>query len=229
MRYAIYFTPPAEAPLTRAASNWLGRDAFTDATIAQTAVDGISPQRLLELTADPRRYGFHATLKAPFELASGQTEADLLAAFSAFCAKQSAFEIPNAVIGQLGKFFALVPEETYQPLQDFASAVVQVFEPFRAPLSPEDMARRKPEKLSQAERNNLERWGYPYVFDAFRFHMTLSGQVPEAEAPAIGAALDRHFAGLVPMPLAVNGLGLFREETRGTAFTVQTWLPLAGA
>ena len=33
MRYAIYFTPPADDPLTRRASHWLGRDAMTGETL----------------------------------------------------------------------------------------------------------------------------------------------------------------------------------------------------
>ncbi|MGQ3281168.1 MAG: DUF1045 domain-containing protein, partial [Shinella sp.] len=72
MRYALYFTPSASDPLTLSAQRWLGRNAFTGATLAQLSVQGFDAATLAGLTADPRRYGFHATLKAPFSLAEGR-------------------------------------------------------------------------------------------------------------------------------------------------------------
>ncbi len=101
MRYAIYFSKEADHPLTRAAAGWLGRDAFGEDVPA-------APGRE-ELVADPARYGFHGTLKAPFHLRGGIDSASLFDAFDEFCAETPAFEIPEIVIGQLGPFFALVP------------------------------------------------------------------------------------------------------------------------
>ncbi|MBP1851692.1 DUF1045 domain-containing protein [Rhizobium halophytocola] len=229
MRYAVYFTPPADDPLTLAASAWLGRNAFTGQTFSPEPVPELTSERLVELTADPRRYGFHATLKAPFALAEGQSQADLEAALAAFCKTTRSFAIPNAVIGQLGAFFAIVPAEVYPQLQDFAASVVETFEPFRAPLSDADIARRKPERLTPEQHENLMRWGYPYAFDTFRFHMTLTGQVPVAEQPAMGDILHRRFATFTGRPLKIGGLGLYVETARGEPFSVHSWLPLAGA
>jgi hypothetical protein len=31
--------------------------------------------------------------------------------------------------------------------------------------------------LNQSQVANLDRWGYPYLFADFRFHMTLTGKV----------------------------------------------------
>nr|WP_274706801.1 DUF1045 domain-containing protein [Allorhizobium sonneratiae] len=229
VRYAIYFTPPADAPLTRAASHWLGRDAFTGEDSPQPSVTGFTPERLAELTADPRRYGFHATLKAPFHLHDTKSEADLLEAFAAFCGKTAAFNIPSVIVSQIGPFFALVPDQTYTALQDFAASVVRHFEPFRAPLSEADMARRKPEKLNDSQRAHLLQWGYPYVFDDFRFHMTLTGPVTPEDSPAMQAELNGRFADITHQPLAITGLGLFIEDSRGAPFTVHSWLPLSGS
>ena len=229
MRYAIYFTPPADDALTLAAAAWLGRDAFADGKVANVTAAGFAPEELRALTADPRRYGFHGTLKAPFELAEGRTEDDLIEAFDEFCAECAAFDIPEMTLGQLGAFFALVPARQCDALQDFAAETVRRFEPFRAALSPADVARRNPDALPSRQRNNLLTWGYPYVFDDFLFHLSLTGSVPAERQPAMREALDAAFAGFIGRPLAVTGLALFIEPRRGAPFNVHTLLPLRGA
>ncbi|MDX3929566.1 MAG: DUF1045 domain-containing protein [Shinella sp.] len=229
MRYALYFTPPASHGLTLAAARWLGRNAFTGAALEQPAAEGFDRAALASLTADPRRYGFHATLKAPFELAQGCCEADLVAEIGRFSAQAEPFDIPSVVIDRLGSFFAFVPQAECAPLQSFAADVVRYFEPFRAPLREADIARRNPEKMSEAERSNLMDWGYPYVFETFRFHMTLTGRVPEGEAASMQLALYRHFGEHHGSPLAIGGLALFREPARGADFTVHSLFPLGSA
>jgi putative phosphonate metabolism protein len=229
LRYALYFTPPKDDLLTGLAGRWLGRDAFTGETFPAMAAGDIAADEQFEITAEPRRYAFHATLKAPFELAASVTEADLMAVAEDFAARTPAFTIPELVLGQLGRFFALIPGSTHQPLQDFAANVVKSFEPFRAALSETDIARRKPEGLSEAQRGNLLRWGYPYVMDEFRFHMTLTGQVAPERQAAVHAVLREIFAAHTGRPLAIAGLAIFVEEARGAPFTVHSWLPLAGA
>lgn len=229
MRYALYFAPDADAPLNLAAAAWLGRDAFTGIAHPRTVEGNFAAEELDALTADPRRYGFHATLKAPFHLADGMSEADLLVAFATFAERTAPVEIPSVIVGQLGPFFALVPERLHPPLQEFAASVVEDFEPFRAPLSQTDIERRKPESLPSAQRENLMRWGYPYVFDEFRFHMTLTGPVPEARAPAMARLLGDRFADFVGRPLRIDGLALFAEPERGAPFLVHSRLPLKAA
>ena len=229
MRYALYFSPAADHPLTKTASRWLGRDAFSGERFETAVVDGIPEEDVHALTADPRRYAFHATLKAPFELAEGRSEAELIEALERFAAATPGFDIPNAVIGQLGRFFALVPDQVYPELQAFAARVVQDFEPFRAPLSAADIARRKPETLPEPERTYLHDWGYPYVFDAFRFHMTLTGPVPAERQDEVAAHLETRFSSLIGGPLPVRGLALCIEPERGAPFRVLTLAALSAA
>lgn len=226
MRYALYFSPARSHPMTGAATRWLGRDAFTDERQELPDVPGLDADTVKALTADARRYGFHATLKAPFSLADGRTEAELIGAIEAFVETQTEFDIPNLVLGQLGRFFALVPEQPYAELQEFAASVVRHFEPFRAPLSADDMARRKPERLTPSERASLEQWGYPYVFEDFRFHMTLSAQVPDEATEAMRAALTARFSDFTDQPLSIDSLTLFVEPSRGADFTVLGQFPL---
>lgn len=222
MRYALYFTPAEDAPLTRAASAWLGRDAFSGAALTREDHAEIDPDELAELTEDPRRYGFHATLKAPFSLKDGCSEADLLAAMAAFCEAHTTFAIPSVIVGRLGPFFALVPETLHPPLQDFAAAVVEAFEPFRAPLSDADIARRNPDRLNERQRQNLLTWGYHHVFEDFRFHMTLTGPVPEERAEVMAELLESRFAPFARRPLAIDSLTLFIEPERGAPFLVHS-------
>jgi len=226
LRYALYFTPPASDPLTLSAQRWLGRNAFTGAALAQPMADGFDAAAL---TADPRRYGFHATLKAPFTLAEGRSEAELVAEIGRFVSEAEPFEIPEVIVGRLGSFFALVPGEHCDALQAFAGEVVRRFERFRAPLTSADIARRKPDELSAAERQNLVQWGYPYVFDEFRFHMTLTGRVPTERHGAVESLLLEHFAEFHGRPLPISGLALFRESARGADFTVHSLFPFGGA
>jgi putative phosphonate metabolism protein len=226
MRYAIYFTPPEDDALTTQAARWLGRDAFRGQSLTQRNVAGFEPVEIAALTEEPRRYGFHATLKAPFELADGSGEDDLLASFDAFAAANRAFEIPQLSLGQLGAFFALVPAAPDEELQAFADACVAHFEPFRAPLSEADIARRRPERLAESERNNLLRWGYPYVFGDFRFHMTLTGQVPAGRQAPMRSVLEAEFEPFTGRPLAISHLSLFVEPERGAPFTMKRIVPL---
>ncbi|MCX8995640.1 DUF1045 domain-containing protein [Rhizobiaceae bacterium BDR2-2] len=227
MRYALYFTPAQDDPLTVAAARWLGRDAFSGGLVAQGEEAPLSLETLREATAEPRRYGFHATLKAPFALADGASPAGLIDAMAAFAAETRIFDIPALSLGRIGAFFALVPGAPCPPLREFAADCVRRFEPFRAPLAEADIARRRPERLTPAQREHLAVWGYPYVMDEFRFHMTLSGPLEPALADAVEPVLKSRFAGFLGKPLPVSGLALFVEPERGAPFTVHTWLPLA--
>lgn len=226
MRYAIYFTPAQTDPLTRIAANWLGRDPFTGVTSPAPAVGDLTQAEVAFHTAAARRYGFHATLKAPFRLVEGESEATLRKAMENYAADMAPVIIPRLVIKQLDGFFALVPGEKLPGLNSLADEVVVAFDRFRAPLSETEIERRNPDALSPAEFRNLCQWGYPYVFEAFRFHMTLSGRAAEAEAPRIRAAIEAFFAPVLDKPVTIGGLALFVEPEAGAPFTVQSYHPL---
>ncbi|TPI43341.1 DUF1045 domain-containing protein [Mesorhizobium sp. B3-1-6] len=220
MRYAIYYTPGQDEKLARIAANWLGRDPFGAATRPVEAVGDLSAAEVAFHTASARRYGFHATLKAPFRLAPNETEASLRAALDAFAGATPPVIIPRLVVGQIDGFFALVPETQFAPLNDFAGEVVRAFDPFRAPLTEAEIERRSPDALKPDEFRNLCQWGYPYVFDTFRFHMTLSGRVGPQESPRLRAAIDGLFADVLRQPVPVDALTLFVESEPGAPFMV---------
>ena len=225
-RYAIYFTPPADNPLTRAAASWLGRDAFANAQVQRPKNTDLSPGEIAYHTAAARRYGFHATLKAPFRLRDGESEASLLRAFQSFSAATDPVEISGLTIDQLDGFFALVPQARNAELDRLAGNVVLAFDDFRAPASRTEIEKRNPDALDPAALGNLRRWGYPYVFDQFRFHMTLTGRVSLAERERIAGALGSQFAGLLSKPAAIDSLALFVEPEPGAPFMVRSFHPL---
>jgi putative phosphonate metabolism protein len=211
------------------ASRWLGRDTFAGNLYPASSHGDVSAEEQDAVTEEPRRYGFHATLKAPFELAASVTESDLMGVAGDFAVRTAPFVVPKLVLGQLGRFFALVPGSLYPELQDFSARVVRAFEPLRAALSDADIARRKPDELDEAHRANLLRWGYPYVMDEFRFHMTLTGPVAAERQHVVSSVLRETFAAHIGQPLAISGVAVFVEETRGAPFIVRSWLPLGGA
>jgi putative phosphonate metabolism protein len=229
VRYAIYFAPPADDRLSQTAARWLGRDAFGGGALAWPESPILGRDMQMSLTAEPRRYGFHGTLKAPFALAAGRGEADLMAAFDEFAAEIEAFEVPELRLHRLGPFFALVPAHYNAPLQNLADQAVRRFEPFRAPLSDADIARRDPQRLTQRQRNYLTAWGYPYVFEEFQFHLTLTGPVPEETRGIMQETLEAAFDEFIGKPLSISTLALFVEPHRGAPFTVHSLLPLGGA
>lgn len=220
MRYAIYFTPPPGEPLTLAAESWLGRSAFSGAAFAM-------PAEREAITVSARRYGFHATMKAPFRLADGMSEAQLIDDFEQWTAARHAFTGPRLVIDTIDGFFALVPKERYEALETLARDIVVDFESFRAPLTLEDFERRRPDRLAPAERGYLDTYGYPYVLDAFRFHMTLTDRVPAQDTAKVAEELNAHFGTLPDDPIHVSTLALFAESEPGAPFRVLALRELA--
>jgi hypothetical protein len=171
-RYAIYFVPDPESELYCFGASVLGYDTYTgkDAPLI-TSPASDWPDKIRE----PRSYGFHATLKAPFRLAAGTVASDLETALNAFAKSQSRIDVGPLKVRCIGSFIALVPVARCPALDQLAGACVQHFDRFRAPMNGQERARRLAAPLSEPQMINLDRWGYPYVFDDFQFHMTLTG------------------------------------------------------
>lgn len=227
MRYAIYFTPPRDHPLTRAAAHWLGRDAFSGLSLPHAERTGLALGELAYFTAVPRRYGFHATLKAPFHLAPGFREDALIEAAEAFSRQAQPVVVDKVAVERLGGFFAIVPQGPNPALNEFAGQVVAMFDRLRAPLTEKEFQRRDPDRLSTSQLRNLQNWGYPYVFDDFRFHMTLTGHVEPQDRPRLQVALDRHFRDVLAEPLDIDHLAVFVEREAGAPFEVHSIFPIA--
>lgn len=218
-RYAIYYAPARESRISQLASAWLGRDAFTGEALTRPGLPGLEDLDLDRLTADPRGYGFHATLKAPFELAAHETEDALVGFAESFAAGRTAFEAEIAPAA-LGTFLAFRLSNPTPAMDDLAAHCVRAFDPYRAPLSDFDLARRRKAPLTPEQDARMVQWGYPYIFEDFRFHMTLTGSIrDEALRGRVLRALEDHLAE-VAGPHRFDSVAVFRQADRDAPFQI---------
>ncbi len=229
-RYAIYYAPPADAAWGEFATSWLGWDMQAGQLVAQPEVTGLdltglnhSGLDLAAITQVPRKYGLHATLKPPMRLAEGCNLAGLQAACEALAAKQAPVTLEGLHLARLGRFLALRVTGDETALSRLAAACVQDLDPFRAPASEAELSKRRASGLSPAQDANLLAWGYPFVLDQFRFHITLTGKLPKAELPAVEAALAAHLIPLLPTPLMIRDFALVGEDEAGRFHMIQRY------
>jgi Protein of unknown function (DUF1045) len=223
-RYAIYLSPPPSSPLWRFASALLGYDAATGEAVAQPPVSGIDADDWRAATADPRLYGFHATLKAPFRLAPGRTAEALHHALKSFTSSLRPFSLPLLEVEAVDMrddtgFLALLPASRSPELHDLESAAVTSFDSFRHALSEAEIARRNPARLSSRQKDYLERFGYPYVLEEFRPHFSLTGRTGSVQSRKICIA-EAIANSLGPVHLDVDALVLFEQLWPGEPFRI---------
>jgi putative phosphonate metabolism protein len=224
-RFAIYYAPAAESPLHRFGRACLGRDVITGADWPQLQVEGVSVARWREMTASPRMYGFHATLKPPFRLSAGRTPEALVRALEVFASTRRSFEASPLRVTRIADFLALVPIESSAELSMVAEACVRDFDEFRAPPQLEERARRKEASLSRRQQDLLDAWGYPYVLDEWRFHMTLASGLTRDEIDRLCLALDRLADSCCGGSLLVDGVCLFEQPAANTPFLLTRRFP----
>jgi hypothetical protein len=109
---------------------------------------------------------------------------------------------------RIGSFVALPPPKQKDALATLAGRVVSELDPFRAPPYQAKLARRRTSGLTPAQEVNLVKWGYPYVFDQFKFHMTLSGNLKANQQDAVQQKAQSVFTPLTPSPFVINALSL---------------------
>ncbi|MEL7393585.1 MAG: DUF1045 domain-containing protein [Pseudomonadota bacterium] len=219
-RYAIYYAPPADDPLWALGSEWLGRDAYTGENLTRPDYPNFAIGDMDRLTSSPAHYGFHATMKAPFELKAGETEATLLDRLEAFSRSQSAFDVDLAV-KPLGQFLALQLTSNVEAMRALHEACVKDFDHFRAPITQSDIERRRKANLSSEQDARLLEWGYPYIFDEFRWHMTLSSRiVSDNTRDKMLSLLTEHFSCVIAKPHKVDGIAVYRQVDRCAPFNI---------
>jgi putative phosphonate metabolism protein len=220
-RYAIYYAPAPEEPLWRFGSAVLGYDAAAGCDVPHLPDTGFALEQWAAWTEEPRRYGFHATLKAPFRLAPRWQRADLIAGLQDFARRAQGPTISGLRVATLGAFVALVPTGDTAAVANFAQSVVEAFEPFRAELTADERQRRMSAGLSDRQVHLLDRFGYPYVSEEFRFHMTLTGKLGSSDRGSVLDALTSAYALAIGSgPLFVGRMGLFEQLTRHDRFRI---------
>lgn len=222
-RLALYWAPELDDPLHALGSAWLGRDAETGAPAPQPSLPGLD---IAELTADARGYGLHATLKPPFRLAVSWAEA--LRAAEALAARIAPFDLPPLAVEDLGGFLALRESAPCPGLQALADTCVEALDPCRAPPSAAELARRRKAKLSPRQEALLDRWGYPYVFAEWRFHVTLTRRLTPAEKAVVLPAVTAFLGEAPARPRRIASISLFTQAAAGAPFLIAERLPLRG-
>ena len=213
MRVAIYYAPDPNDPLWQAACQWLGRDPETAATVAQPAIPGLH-----EITASPRRYGFHATLKPPMRLATAYDS--LLEDVAQLASSLTPFDLPGLAVRPVHGFLALRETSVSPQLRTLADRSVAELDQHRAPAPAEELARRRQAGLTPEQDAMLVRWGYPHVLDTWFFHMTLTRRLNEDEDALIRPLAEAHFAAALARPRQVEALTVFTQAAPGAPFLI---------
>lgn len=219
-RVAIYYAPLPDDPLTASSASWLGRDPVTNAPVPQPDLDGIA-----DYTAEPRTYGFHATLKPPMQLSDW---AGFTAAVRSMAADIAPFDLPPLAVADLRGFLALRETIPCPALQALADACVERLDSFRIPPDEAELARRRKAKLSAEHDAMLVRWGYPYVFSTWFFHMTLTRRLSQNEKTIVMPAAEQWFAPALAVPRRVEDICVFTQAASGAAFTLAERVRLRG-
>jgi len=219
-RYALYFAPEPDSHWWQAGCHWLGRNAATGQALPPTKVNGLTTERFHQLTQDARRYGFHATLKAPFRLQAGYNFSALDLALRAFCARQSALPVASPQLVWLGQFLAVCAGGDVAPLQTLAQQCVSEFDHFRAAPTPSEIEKRLRQPLTPRQTELMQHWGYPYTEEEFRFHMTLTAPVTDTQERA---ALMQAAQAALPFDtaLVIDRISVFYEPEPGADFQLR--------
>ena len=228
MRLAIYFVPDPDTELYQFASNWLGYDIRDAREIPYAkALLRINPQHE-ELVAPARRYGFHATLKAPFRLRDGENVEKIVEGLQEFSGRFRKFTVPSLQFRTFSSFTCLVPEIEQTEIKKIADQLVRDFDRFRSPLTQEELDKRMAKKVNARQIDLLRQWGYPYVFDCYRFHMTLTGTLPTdpVKKNEIQQQLRRYFEPVLKQPLCFNTISLVCEPDPKSCFVHVQQFPL---
>lgn len=228
-RYAVYYAPNPDSLLWAKASAWLGRDAETGEQLRRPENLIVEPHDIQLATEKPASYGFHGTLVAPFELNENCSVDALETALLDFAKTRAAFAV-RLQVDALGYFIALRPMDGLAELSDLHTELMRLSAPWQAELSEKDFARRlKGGKLNERQIRYLREWGYPFVFDDFRFHMTLtSGIADDERRDALVAALSEYFGNALSEPVSVDNIALFHQPSRDEPFYVKKRFPFKG-
>jgi hypothetical protein len=218
-RVAIYAAPDPQSDWWLRGSEWLGRCAAQRLELLQPCIDGVSVAQFAQLTAEPRRYGWHATLKAPFRLAPGEDMASLREGLADIARDHQGFALDRWEVARLGGFLALCPRQAPKALEALADDCVRRLQPLAAALDETELARRRRKPLTPEEDALMLAWGYPWVLHRFKFHFSLTGPIhglAEEKVAQLQHAAAERFETLPP--LTVDRLLLFAEPYPGADF-----------
>jgi hypothetical protein len=189
----------------KAASRWLDKKDIGIASISATQLD--------KLLQAPNHYGFHATIKPPFRLKNGFTLHDVENELAEFVKELQPFTLPPLELARINNFFCLRLKNEFERLDSLAAEVVQRFDHFRRPAEEQELARRRAAGLSERQEYLLLQWGYPYVLDEFRFHLTLTGNIEnERLVEPLNRELSSRFNPVIKEPVNFGEMSIFVQH-----------------
>lgn len=227
-RYAVYYAPEAGSALGGFGNAWLGWDPARDEVVNRLAVDGLESGEIADVAGTPSRYGFHGTLKPPFRLAAGAGYEDLAGAVADIAERNPAFEVPGLRLSALGAFIALIPDPDDGPIRALAAELVRELDGLRAPLSDEELAHRRKSGLTGRQDALLAKWGYPYVMEEFRFHLTLTGALSDGMRAKVFDALRPVLRPIEEEPFRFRSICIFGDPGSGRPFRLLDRFTLSG-
>lgn len=226
-RHAVYFCPAPDTNWGIAGAQWLGRCAVTGKKDQQLQLSGIDPELFSSLTSHPKRYGWHATLKAPFKLVPEHNVGDLLLKMHQLAKSLKPFDLPRLGVSTTGGFLSLRPTEISLQLNDAAAMCVRDLQSFALPLTADELIRRRKAELTPEQDKLLVEWGYPWVLDQFNFHFSLTGSLQSIDVPKqkkLMQAAEQHFGNL--SVCRFDRIALVMEPEAGKDFEVIKLLEL---
>ena len=224
-RYALYFLPPADAALSEFGARWLGW-SIDEGREVELLVD--LPDNHATITATARNYGFHGTLKPPFRLKNGYHAEQLHHAAAKLVATLPQFVMPRLELTNLHGFLALRPKNESGELNKTAEKLVCDLDHFRGSPSNAEIQRRRNMGLTPRQDTLMMHWGYPFVLDEFRFHLTLTNRLPHAEVEAVRKCIQSHLHDQILAPQTIDNIGFAGEKDDGTFHLIER-LPLASS
>ncbi|MFD2206545.1 DUF1045 domain-containing protein [Kiloniella antarctica] len=218
-RFAIYYAPPRGSDLEAFGESWFEWNSQQVAPRIQCSDTlDLSNDEIKRITYGPARYKFHGTLKPPFYLNSDFSLDDLDAALFDLARAHKAFECGALQLTEIGQFLALCPVDTAQNITKLASACVEEIDRFRKPETQGEMQRRRDAGLTPHQDDLLVKWGYPYVMDEFRFHLTLTGRMDKELHFRAKKSLTFYFKNLLQQNFPFKEIALFGDPGEGRKF-----------
>ena len=218
-RFAIYYVPPESDYLTKFSASWFGWDAYQGIKVNYPMLRNLNYD-LKDITSKPSKYGLHGTLKAPFFLAPNRTIDELRLSLSVLSHSIKKFEIPSICLRIISGFIAIVPSTQNESMNYLAKKCLEDLDRFREIESPDILNKRRVVGLSPSEEHYLFRWGYPYVLDNFRFHLTMTTKLTSEVSKNVLSVLNSELRVVLKAPLAISKIYLFGESKLHGRFEV---------
>ena len=212
-RYAIYYAPLENSELDVFGKCWLGWDPYKGLETTKSDLSS-SPnlQKFSRFVFAPKQYGFHGTIKAPFRLKDGYTYNDLENKVCEISKQIHSFHLDELIIKKLGNFIALIPTNNLK-VNELSNKFVKGLDYLRDELSEDELKKRNPEKLTPNQKKMLYKWGYPYVFNEFKFHLTLTSKLNIEEIDGVFKSLQNILKQVNLSKINFNNICIFGQKS----------------